>query len=413
MSKTIAMVDVYAPTLALAEAFIAAGATVVRVQSTVDAPPVYGSHPDLAQFADNIVHEGDFDATRDAVAKHRPDIVITGGETGVELADQLSAALGLVTNGTRHSEARRNKFAQNETLRAAGLRSTRQLLVSDEEQLRAWHSSFGGRVVVKPIRSAGNDGVTFCDTPGESVDAFRAISGRTNIFAVRNEGVVAQEYLTGTEFAVNTVSCAGKHRVTDIWRYAKMTVNGVVDRHSGVFSAPVDEQPEVVEYAFAVLAALGVDYGPAHLEIMMTQDGPCLVEAGIRLCGAGAAHYAKIAGGESQLEWAVDAYLEPERFVAEYQRPHRVDQHVVMAFLTSPVEGVLESYPLLDQVRQLPSFHKVHMGVQPGQPLAKTVDDCTEPMMIGLAHPVAQVVADDFRAVNYLDGHGFYRVAQP
>ncbi|SHF60108.1 ATP-grasp domain-containing protein [Streptoalloteichus hindustanus] len=407
------MVDVYAPTLALAEAFRDAGVSVVRVQSTREAPPVYGRHPDLALFADNIVHEGDFDATRDAVAKHRPEVVITGGETGVELADQLSEALGLVTNGTRHSAARRDKFRQNETLRAAGLRSTRQLLVTDEDALRAWHAEIGGRVVVKPIRSAGNDGVTFCDTPEESVAAYRAVAGSTNIFAVRNEGVVAQEYLTGTEFAVNTVSCAGHHRVTDIWQYAKMTVNGVVNRHSGVFSTPVDDVPELVAYAFAVLDALGVGHGPAHLEIMSTVDGPCLVEAGIRLCGGGAAQYAQLAGGESQLEWTVAAYLEPERFLAEYQRPHRVDKHVVMAYLTSPVEGVLESYPLLDEVRALPSFHQAHIGVRPGQRLPKTVDDCTEPMMIGLAHPVAQVVADDFRAVNYLDGRGFYQVAQP
>ena len=90
--------------------------------------------------------------------------------------------------------------------------------------------------------------------------------------------------------------------------------------------------------------------------------------------------------------------------------PHRVDQHVVMAYLTSPVEGVLEDYPLLEQVRALPSFHKEHISVRPGERLPRTVDDSTEPLMIGLAHPVAQVVADDFRAVNYLDGLGFYQV---
>ncbi|CRK58215.1 Argininosuccinate lyase [Alloactinosynnema sp. L-07] len=412
MGKTVVMVDVYAPTLALAVAFLDTGASVVRVQSTVDALPFYRSHPDLSWFADNIVHFGDVDATRDAVAKHQPDLVITAGEPGVELADQLSEALGLPTNGTHHSAARRNKFAQNETLRAAGLRATRQLLVTGEDELRAWHAGIGGRVVVKPIRSAGNDGVTFCATPEESVAAYQAILGSTNIFAERNDGVVAQEYLVGAEYAVNTVSSGGRHRVTDIWRYAKMTVNGVVDRHAGVFSVPVADVPDLVGYAAAALDALGVGHGPAHLEIMRTPDGPCLVEAGIRLCGGGAAHYATLAGGESQLEWTVDAYLAPERFAERYQRPHTVERHVVMAYLTSPVEGTLVGYPLLDQVRDLPSFHKAHVGVNPGEWLPRTVDDSTEPLMIGLAHPLAEVVADDFRAVNYLDGHGFYQIAE-
>ncbi|SDD39617.1 ATP-grasp domain-containing protein [Actinokineospora iranica] len=404
------MVDVYAPTVPLAQAFLDAGATVVRVQSTVAAPPVYRAHPDLGMFAGNVVHTGDFAATRAAVAAYGPDLVITGGETGVELADQLSEALGLPSNGTALSPARRDKFLQNETVRAAGLRATRQLMVTDEEKLRAWHAEIGGRVVVKPVRSAGNDGVTFCATPDESVAAYRSILGSTNIFAQRNEAVVAQEYLVGTEYAVNTVSSHGRHRATDIWRYAKMTVNGVVDRHAGVFSTPVDDVPDVVEYGFAVLDALGVRHGPAHLEIMSTPDGPCLVEAGVRLCGGGAAYYAALAGGESQLEWTVDAYLRPERFAERHRRPHQVRQHVVTAYLTSPVAGVLEEYPLLDQVRALPSFHKEHIGVRPGERLPRTVDDSTEPLMIGLAHPVAQVVADDFRAVNYLDGAGFYKI---
>lgn len=410
MTETVVIVDVYGPTVPLAQAFLDAGATVIRVQSTIEPPPVYRAHPDLAPYADNIVHTGDVAATCDAVAAHRPDLVITGGETGVELADQLATALGLPGNGVAHSAARRDKYLQNETVRASGLRATRQLMVTDADKLRAWHGELGGRIVVKPVRSAGNDSVTFCSTPEHAVTAYRSILGRTNIFAQRNEAVVAQEYLHGTEYAVNTVSSGGLHRVTDVWQYAKMTVNGVVDRHAGVFSTPVSEVPELVDYAFAVLDALDVAHGPAHLEIMDTPEGPCLVEAGVRLCGGGAPYYAALAGGESQLEWTVEAYLRPDRFAQRHRQPHRSHQHVAMAYLTSPVQGVLEDYPFLEFLRELPSFHQEHLGVRPGEFLPRTIDDSTEPLMIGLAHPIAQVVADDFRAVNYYDGTGFYRL---
>ncbi len=54
--------------------------------------------------------------------------VIAGAETGVELADRLSESLGLRTNGTNHSEARRNKFVMGETIRAAGIRAVHQVL---------------------------------------------------------------------------------------------------------------------------------------------------------------------------------------------------------------------------------------------------------------------------------------------
>lgn len=46
--------------------------------------------------------------------------VIPGAETGVELADQLSSRLGLRSNGTQKSIARRNKYYMGETVRETG-----------------------------------------------------------------------------------------------------------------------------------------------------------------------------------------------------------------------------------------------------------------------------------------------------
>ncbi|MET9515658.1 ATP-grasp domain-containing protein [Streptomyces sp. NPDC002994] len=408
----VAMVDVYAPTMRLAQAFMDAGHPVVRVQSTPEVPPVYRSSFSTDPFLDNIVHLGDPERTAKAVAAHQPLAVLTGGELGVELADQVSELLGLATNGTALSAARRDKFVQMETVKAAGVPGSRQVLAGSEEELVAWHRELGGRVVVKPVRSAGNDGVSFCDTPEESAAAYRAIVDATNIFSFRNEGVVAQEFLRGTEYVVNTVSRDGHHRATDVWQYTKISVNGVSNRISGALSVPPGDpdRARLVTYGFEVLDALGVLHGPAHLEIMLTPDGPRLVEAGVRLCGADTAYYAGLATGESQIGRTVDAYLRPQRFLETCRDAHRVDRHVAMAFLTSPVAGTLKSYPLLPEVERLESFHNVQLIVEPGGRLPLTVDDTTEPMMIGLAHPEREVVARDFATVCYLDGHGFYEL---
>jgi hypothetical protein len=59
--------------------------------------------------------------------------VIVGGETGVVLADELSEALGLCTNGTA-CKGRRNKSEQQKLVKAAGLRATREasgMILSD------------------------------------------------------------------------------------------------------------------------------------------------------------------------------------------------------------------------------------------------------------------------------------------
>lgn len=410
MTPTVALVDVYPMSFAIAEAFAAAGATLVRVQSTQEVPTVYRRLPDLSIFAANIVHDGDLAASGRRLAELRVDHVLPGGETGVELADALAEALGLAGNGTALSAARRDKWAQQAAVRAAGLPVVDQLVVTGEDEVLAWCRERPGRVVVKPIRSAGNDGVAVCATAEAAAAAFRAIVGRPNIFGLPNDAVLVQDYLAGPEFAVNTVSSGGRHEVTDIWRYAKMTVNGVVDRHCAARSVPVAQDGELVDYVFAVLDALGIGYGPAHAEVVVTADGPRLVELGARMCGAGAAHYAEQTGAANQLTRTVAAYLDPEGFARDRGR-HRSHRHAAMAFLTAPAAGRLVEYPLLDQVRALPSFHRVHIGVNPGEQLPKTVDDATEPLMVGLVHDDPEVLSADLRAVNYLDGAGFYRLA--
>ena len=413
-AKSVVMVDAYAPTRRLAPVFHEAGYQVIRVQSTPRPPLVYEGDFDLSPYAANIVHSGDLDATLRAIRVHEPVAVVAGGELGVEFADRLSSMLGLHTNGTALSPARRDKYVQIETLRAAGLRATEQLLVRDAGQLAAWHAERGGRIVVKPIRSAAGDGVHFCSTPDESVAAYHEILGAENIFSNRNDAVVAQEYLVGGEYVVDTVSSDGQHHVTDIWKYEKLTANGIVDLSCGVRLLPRHgpAQAALVPYALDVLDAPGIAYGAAHLEIKLTPDGPCLVEAAARMAGFDHPGSCQLAIGESQLEWIVDAYVRPERFAARVKEDYEIRQHFVTALCVSTLDGRLESYPLLPAVQALESLHAIRPVVRPGGRLRRTVDDLSTPLIVDLMHPVEEVVLRDFGTLRYLDGPAFYQLAE-
>ncbi|WBB78738.1 ATP-grasp domain-containing protein [Micromonospora sp. WMMD882] len=409
--RVIALVDPYGAVNKLGVALREAGLDCVRVQSTPEPPPSYGP-ADLTGYTDNLVHDGDFDRMVARLAALRPVAVVVGSELGVEFTDRLNETLGLPGNGTALSEARRDKFVQIEALRAAGLPTTRQLRVTDPDELAAWHREIGGRIVVKPVRSARNDGVSFCDTPEQSVAAYHRVLSRHSVFDVPNEGVVAQEYLRGVEYVVNTVSCQGRHRITDMWQYQKITVNGMRDRINGMTSVPPDapEYATLAGYSYAALDALGIRIGPVHLEVMLTRDGPRLVEAGARLCGADVARYAVLLTGESQIDRTAQAYADPERFVAEHRKPYALDNHGAMAFLASPFEGVLRGYPYLRLIEELESCQGVTQRFRPGERLVRTIDDEGEPVTVGLIHPDLSVVRHDFATVCYLDGPGFYDV---
>ncbi|MCX5192553.1 ATP-grasp domain-containing protein [Streptomyces sp. NBC_00249] len=407
----VVLVDPYIPALRLAEEFRQAGAALIRVQSTAEVPAVYRASYTPDGYVDTIVHE-DLATTVERLAAYAPVAVVAGGELGVPLTDALSSALGLAGNGVELSEARRDKYVMIETIKRAGVPGARQLQVTGEEELAQWHRALGGRVVVKPLRSSGNDHVFFCDTPEESVAAYRKTAGSINVFSERNAGVVAQEYLSGTEYMVNTVSRDGHHRVCEIWRTTRLAVNGVSDLLDGIYlmARRGEVQDQLAAYAEQVLDALGIQHGPAHLEVKVTNDGPRLVEVGARLSGGRLPQHAQLAIGESQLDWTVRAFLDPEGFHRLADEDYRLARHVGHVALVSPVEGVLRGYRGLDAIRGLEGFHDLQLYLRPGERISRTVDDMTYAGSALLVHETEEAVLRGAGTIRFLDGPGLYEV---
>ncbi len=416
-SRHIVLIDTYAGSTArLAPAFHAAGYQPIRVQSSPVPPSIIADKPDPYPFIAEIVHDGDLDRTLEALAPYRPAEVIVGCEHGVELADALSEALhpitGALTNGTALSEARRNKFAMIERIKACGLRGARQIHVENEDQLRRWHTELGGMAILKPLRSAANDGVTWCRTPEGSVQAFRKLNGRPNVLAEPGDGVVAQEYLVGAEYLVNTVSRDGRHHVCDIWRTHRISANGVADLMVACQILPRrgEIQDELVPYTFDVLDALGIRHGAGHVEIKMTPSGPYLVEAGARIGGQDLPGYTTLATGESQIDWMIDAYLRPFRFHERCGIPYQLERSVAWGHMVAPRSGTLRGYRGLEVVKGLDSFRDMDVYVGVGEQLVQTTDDSSYPIKISLMHDVADILVRDLWTLRHLDGEGFYEL---
>jgi ATP-grasp domain len=417
-SRYVVLVDTYAASASrLAPAFSAAGYIPIRVQSTPQVPRVYRGSPDPFPYLAQFVHRGDLAETVRALMPFRPVAVIAGCEPGVELADSLSEALhpitGAPTNGTALSSARRDKYAMVERIKKQGLRGAQQILVESEDQLRAWHTKLGGMAILKPLRSSSNDGVTWCHSPEESVQAFRWLNGRENVNSEPGDGVVAQEYLVGAEYLVNTVSRDGQHHVCDIWKTHRISANGVSDLLVACqILAPTGEiQDQLVAYAFEALDALGIRHGAGHVEIKMTPAGPCLIEVGARVAGQDLPGFAAMATGESQIEWTVDAYVRPRVFRERRAKPYVLHRSVAWAQMVAPHSGELIAYRGLNAVKELESFRDFRLLVQPGERLNRTIDDSTYPVMVTLMHAVDEVLLRDLLTLRYLDGDGFYELA--
>lgn len=409
----VAIVDAFSTSSHLAPLFHAQGYDCLHVQSLEEPPMVFGASFRPEDFLSTVVHHGDVAETLAAIARYAPVALLAGAEIGVELADVLSEALHLRTNGTALSPARRDKFQMVETVKAAGVPTADQILATDLETLLGWYGDIDRTVVLKPVRSALNDGVFFCGTAADVRTAFESLVGADSALGLRNDAVVAQGYLVGAEYYVNTVSLDGKHYVCDLWKTQHLGVNGVRDLLGGsalmVRQGP--EQDLLAAYAFSVLDALGISNGAAHTELKLTPQGPRLVETGARVCGAMLPLLTRAAIGESQLEWTVLAYTDPEAFEARRHTDYEVARHAVCVNMIAPEGGKLVDYPKLSQLRELESFHDVLLKVQPGEEMSRTVNDLTYPLLVHLLHESEGVVTHDYMTARYLDGEGFYDVA--
>ncbi|MDG4860908.1 ATP-grasp domain-containing protein [Streptomyces sp. T-3] len=411
-SRTVVIVDAYASARCLAPVFQAQGYHCVHVQSTPETPSNYAASFRPADFRANIVHSGDVSSTVEAIAGHAPTALIPGVERAVVLADRLSEKLGLPTNGTLLSRARRDKHLMLDTVRAAGVPSADQFLAGDLGSLLRWYAGTEGRVVLKPVSSAGNDSIAHCRDATQVRAAFEGLIGTDNALGQRNDAVLAQEYLAGHEYIVNTVGRDGKHHVCDIWKVHHLSANGAQDVPAGSELLPRrgPEQDQLVAYTLQVLDALGIHNGPAHTELKLTPHGPRLIETGARICGADVHVPAGAATGESQLDWTVRACVDPERFHRRRDTDYQVLKHARIINMVSPVEGTLAGLPKMDRLRALESFHDVLHRVTPGAAIHPSVDDWTLPMRVYLLHEDPATVARDAMTTRYLDGDGFYAI---
>lgn len=107
----------------------------------------------------------------------------------------------------------------DEALGKAGIRKIATHTVESEEDIsRFWKDNGIDKCVLKFSEVAGTVGLKVCDSVEDSIDHYRAMQKMD----VAHKEVLIQEYIGGTEYVVNTVSCGGKHMITDIWVYSKV-----------------------------------------------------------------------------------------------------------------------------------------------------------------------------------------------
>ena len=406
------IVDGYTTGNHLPPAFAKLGADVVHVQSTPDLMTSMRL-PELTAYREVVPH-GTVEEIAGRLAEHAPFCVVAGQEPGVELADQLAERLELPTNGTALSRARRDKFEMIETLRRAGVRCADQFKADSAEALVDWADDRGDYpVVVKPLSSAATDGVAICRGPEEVRKAAEAVLGTRNIFGEANHEVLVQSFLQGEEYMVDFVSYGGRRHACGIWLYHKRTrgTHRIYDRDS-ILPHDRDPAPEIVSYMYRVLDALDIAFGPTHAEVIVTPQGPAVVEVGARLTGGVLPEFHDMCLGANQADLTALAYTRPQEFLDRYAgSTYQKLREASLVFTATDIDGVVESLDqeIIERIEALESVHRLALKLGPGDRIRPTVDLYTATLVLHTAHESTEVLERDYALLQELKDR-VYRV---
>eukprot|EP00978_Attheya_sp_CCMP212_P030294 scaffold110777_cov51-Attheya_sp.AAC.1 len=361
-----------------------------------------------AQVSEASTLEETADIARTAADHYRIVACLAGGEAGVDLADSLSEYLGVRTNGTDIPN-RRDKKLQQELIRDVGMRSVRQAggkKFSDVEQFLRTEEF---PVVLKPVESAGSDGVKLCHDFNEAKEHFDVLMNSQMVNGGAVPSVLCQEFLRGKEYVVDHVSRDGVHKTCMMWVYDKRPVNGAAFVYFGCVPVRLDslEAKLIIPYVRKTLDALGLKNGPSHGEVIMTADGPCLVEMNCRARG-GDGNWKSLAsaltGGYTQVDGTVDSYLDPAQFkILPDVPPCPFKASGTEVILVSYSRGTVKSTPGYDVIQQLPSFIYLETGIRKGTKVDYTIDLFTGIGSVILMHEDANILANDVETIRQME----------
>jgi hypothetical protein len=381
-SPVVVVADPYSAGALLAPALRAAGCRPVAAISPGGPPAV---RPDFRPADFDAVVRADDSDTIAALRPHRPGWIVAGAEEGIELADQLAAAL---TPGRANvpalAGARRHKGRSAEAMARAGFPVLRTLATGDETIAADWLRREGltkRALVLKPPRSAGADGVALV-APGEDWRApFRRLRGARNALEVRDDEVIVQEYAAGAEYAVDTLSIDGRHFPAAFFSYMK---DFVIYRTVDVLPITAPPAAQLFALVARALDAVGIRSGACHTEVVVGPGGPRVIEINARLHGGAAPVMSRLASGDSQLDQlvAVCAGRPPAP-------PAVVTRAVRAVYLSAPVAGTCRAGGLAsfaETARGLPSFAGMTLTPRPGALFPATADLFTTLGRVLLAH---------------------------
>ena len=219
------------------------------------------------------------DAILEKCREIHPDAVATIGSDLANITVQyLAEKLGLPGNSRECIRQSTNKYAMRSRFREAGIPVPYFACVEEGQEIFPEHFP----VIVKPTDRSGSRAITKVSDQAELPGAIEAAISQSF-----EKKAIVEEYISGSEYSVETISFRGKHTCLAITK--KFTTGSPHYIEVGHLQpAPLSEElrQNIENVVFRALDALEVEYGAGHSELRISENGEIrIIEIGSRMGG--------------------------------------------------------------------------------------------------------------------------------
>ncbi|WP_433389317.1 ATP-grasp domain-containing protein [Micromonospora sp. KLBMP9576] len=328
-----------------------------------------------------------FEATTTALAQWEPSVVLGFGETSVAVAAALAQRLGISGPAPEQVRLTTDKVLFRRRLAASRLPVVEQRVCADEADLLNAAAALGMPFIVKPRSGVGSEGVHLLT----DLDHVQHGASRLDY----GTGLVAEEFVEGPEFSVESISREGRHEILGVTRKSTTGAPGFVET-AHVHPAPGGPHKELREAAADVLDAIGMRTGLAHTEFILGTDGPRVIESHARPGGDRITDLFRLATGRDMFLEVVAAHLgiavEPARHFGRY---------AAIKFLEVP-PGKIETITGLAEIAEQEWVHEVSFDLAVGDTVPPVVSSSTRPGFVVITGDTPADIDERFRQVEAL-----------
>lgn len=224
----------------------------------------------------------DFDKLDEAILRHRPDGIMTlASDRPVPVMAKLAEKHHLRAIQVDAAVCATNKLLMRTRFFEKNVAIPAFRKINCFEDLVEGLKSIGFPAILKPVDSSGSRGISYLDETTNLMEAFQYTKASAN-----SEDLLLEEYMQGREFSVESFTLNHQTEICAITE--KMTTGRphfIEIGHTIPALITEKEKFQIEQLVLSAHKALDVDWGPSHTEIMLTEQGPKIVEIGLRMGG--------------------------------------------------------------------------------------------------------------------------------